>query len=350
MITMTHLRNLIYSLQAGRAGRAWQALGGDGGDGGLAKGWRTPVGCRCGFYGRVCMRKIGYLESEPAARSFGDFLLVKGIDNQVEAESPSQWAVWVHDEDHLTEAEECLARFRKDPQAAEFKNAAPEAARLRAQRQADKEAFEKRLHGREELRSSLAGYRPGMVSIFLILLCVCVYIALRLERNEAELLFITQHASKPGFWSRLMALEEIRRGELWRLVTPALMHFSILHILFNMMWLFDLGSMIETRQGSGYFLLKFVLIAAVSNFCQYMVGGLMFGGMSGVVYGLLGYVWIRGKYDLTSGYYLHHTTVVSMLIWFFACYTGWLGHVANTAHASGLVMGMAWGWIAARRR
>ncbi len=296
------------------------------------------------------MRKIGYLESESAARSFGDFLLVKGIDNQVEADAAPHWAIWVHDEDQLAAAEEWLAKFRKDPQAAEFKNAAPEAARLRAQRQADKEAFEKRLHGREELRSSLAGYRPGLVSIVLIVLCVCIYIALRLGRNEVELLFITQHPSAPGFWNRLNALVEIRHGELWRLVTPALLHFSILHILFNMMWLFDLGSMIESRQGNGYFLLKFMAIAAVSNFCQYLVGGPMFGGASGVVYGLLGYVWIRGKYDLTSGYYLHHTTVVSMLIWFFACFTGWLGPVANTAHASGLIMGMAWGWIAAQRR
>ncbi len=68
--------------------------------------------------------------------------------------------------------------------------------------------------------------------------------------------------------------------------------------------------------------------------------------MSGVVYGLLGYVWIRGKLDPGSGLYVHPTTVTMMIIWFVACVSGILGPVANAAHAAGLALGMGWGWVA----
>jgi len=71
--------------------------------------------------------------------------------------------------------------------------------------------------------------------------------------------------------------------------------------------------------------------------------------MSGVVYGLLGYIWIRGKFDPASGLYLHSSTVVMMLLWLVAGFTGWLGPIANGAHLGGLVMGMAWGWLSSLR-
>ena len=69
--------------------------------------------------------------------------------------------------------------------------------------------------------------------------------------------------------------------------------------------------------------------------------------MSGVVYGLLGYIWMRGKFDPGSGLYLHPSTVTMMIIWFFACFTPIIPNVANAAHAAGLVIGIAWGYCRA---
>jgi GlpG protein len=146
------------------------------------------------------------------------------------------------------------------------------------------------------------------------------------------------------------SLPEIRHGEIWRLFTPILIHFSILHILFNMLWLRDLGSMIEARQSSVLLALLVLVIAAGSNLAQVYIGKAPnFGGMSGVVYGLLGYVWIRGRFDPGSGLFVHQTTVTMMLIWLVACFSGILGPIANTAHVVGLLMGSIWGYLASLR-
>jgi len=103
--------------------------------------------------------------------------------------------------------------------------------------------------------------------------------------------------------------------------------------------------MVEERQSSVHLLLLTLVIAVCSNLAQYFVAGPVFGGMSGVVYGLLGYIWIRGKFDPASGLYLHSYNVMMMLIWFFACLFHLIPNVANTVHAVGLVIGMAWGYL-----
>jgi len=139
------------------------------------------------------------------------------------------------------------------------------------------------------------------------------------------------------------------------LFTPMFLHFGFLHILFNMLWLRDLGSMIEARKSSRLLLLLVLTIAGVSNLAQYLVSGPNFGGMSGVVYGLLGYMWMQGKFNPASRLSLEPQTVTFMIAWFFLCLFGVIGGVANTAHAAGLGLGIAWGfltaqWSLARRR
>jgi GlpG protein len=112
-----------------------------------------------------------------------------------------------------------------------------------------------------------------------------------------------------------------------------------------MLWLYDLGSMIEQRRGSWRFLVLVLVIAAVSNTAQYHYGYWRFGGMSGVVYGLLGYAWIKGRFDPNSGLFVHSQTMTMMMVWFFLCLFKFIPNVANTAHAVGLGVGLAAGYI-----
>jgi membrane associated rhomboid family serine protease len=167
-------------------------------------------------------------------------------------------------------------------------------------------------------------------------------------------LFISEYDVQGGGLGRLIAgLPEVRHGQLWRLVSPILIHFGVMHLFFNALWLWDLGGMVERRQGWGRLLVLVLGIAVPSNIAQFLMSGPMFGGMSGVVYGLIGYVWLRGEHDPASGLFLHSSTVAMMAVWYFLCLFGVIPGVANTVHTVGLAVGLAWGYFSAlwaRRR
>ncbi|MBN1379955.1 MAG: rhomboid family intramembrane serine protease [Gammaproteobacteria bacterium] len=176
------------------------------------------------------------------------------------------------------------------------------------------------------------------VTTALIAISVTISILSRLGSSDAILapLFIADPYSD-GFQSVLS-------GQVWRLITPIFLHFGILHILFNMMWLWDLGPIIERKKGH-LFLLGFVFIVGItSNIAQFaFTKSPFFGGMSGVVYGLLGYIWIHGRCNPQFGITLHKPVVIMMLAWFVLCWFGIFGPIANWAHTFGLGLGIALG-------
>ncbi len=86
-------------------------------------------------------------------------------------------------------------------------------------------------------------------------------------------------------------------------------------------------------------------IAVPSNYGQYQATGAGFGGMSGVVYGLFGYAWTRGRLEPTSGLYLRNDVAVWMIGWFILCILNPSMNVANWAHGVGLVAGAALGAV-----
>lgn len=299
------------------------------------------------------MRLIGHLANEASARAFGDYLYVQGIENRIENQQADGWAIWVNDEDKLTAAAGLLETFRANPGDPKFQGQAKTATQLRAEEEKMQDAYRKRLRDRRHLFRPLAAYGFGPLTFVLIAISVFVFFLSHFGREPQRVmaLSITSYSfddSSGPPWDN--SLPEIRHGEIWRLVTPIFIHFYILHILFNMLWLRDLGSMIEGRQSSTYLLVLVLVIAACSNLAQFYFGHApTFGGMSGVVYGLMGYIWLRGKFDPASGLFLHPTTVTMMLIWLVACYSGILGSIANTAHLVGLLMGSAWGYLSSLR-
>lgn len=139
------------------------------------------------------------------------------------------------------------------------------------------------------------------------------------------------------------------KGQYWRLITPIFLHFGIFHVAFNSVWMWELGRRVEPLAGSLHILMVVLLMALASNIAQYLWSGpSLFGGMSGVVYGLLGYVWMRNKVAPRPILALPSGLLVFMLVWLFAGMTGLIdllvsGSIANAAHAAGLVSGMVLG-------
>jgi GlpG protein len=134
-------------------------------------------------------------------------------------------------------------------------------------------------------------------------------------------------------------------GEYWRLLTPAFLHFGWLHIAFNSLWLWELGARIERQLGSVNMALLFCTIALVSNTAQFVFGGPgLFGGMSGVVYGLLGFGWMGARLQPDWQFQPPQAVMVLMVGWLVFCMAGVVeilgfGAIANAAHLGGLLAG-----------
>jgi GlpG protein len=150
---------------------------------------------------------------------------------------------------------------------------------------------------------------------------------------------------------KMLLFGGLEDGHYWRLITPIFLHFGAPHLVFNALWLGLLGSKIERAVGSIQALMLIVAIAIASNVGQYLwTGSVRFGGMSGVIYGLLGYLWIHHSMFPRPIYALPRELVGFMLAWLLICMTGVLDFllgvgIANAAHLCGLLAGMALGLI-----
>ena len=138
-------------------------------------------------------------------------------------------------------------------------------------------------------------------------------------------------------------------GDYWRLLTPIFLHFGIVHFTFNSIWLSMLGSRIENLMGSIHLTLLVVVSGLISNLSQFWWSGAPnFGGMSGVIYSLLGYLWIGNILAPRAGLELPQGIFGFMIGWLFLCMTPLLPAVfgvgiANAAHVGGLLCGVLTG-------
>ncbi|MCK9469641.1 MAG: rhomboid family intramembrane serine protease [Porticoccaceae bacterium] len=141
------------------------------------------------------------------------------------------------------------------------------------------------------------------------------------------------------------------QGQYWRLLTPMFLHFGVFHLAFNGLWLWEFGRRIEAGTGSLHLLMLILVTGAASNWGQYYFGGAsLFGGMSGVLYALLGYLWIRHWLAPNPVLALPRGIIVFMLVWLLLCLVGIVdlfmrGSIANAAHVTGLVTGMILGGL-----
>jgi GlpG protein len=140
-------------------------------------------------------------------------------------------------------------------------------------------------------------------------------------------------------------------GEYWRLITPVFLHFGWLHITFNCLWLWELGALVERRLGTTMLLPLALVSGVASNVAQHLFSGpSLFGGMSGVVYALLGFCWIYNAVSPGQKLHIPRAIITIMLVWLAFCFVAptemlGLGSIANAAHLAGLLVGCGSGLL-----
>lgn len=153
--------------------------------------------------------------------------------------------------------------------------------------------------------------------------------------------------------------EKIKEGEVWRLFTPCLLHGDLFHIFFNMLWLIVLGKQIEQRLTSWRYILFILILGIISNTAQYLVSGPNFIGFSGILCGMLVFIWVRQRNAAWEGYQMDRLTLMFMLIFVLSMLTlqvfsfvmeksfDWAFslNIANMAHITGGLVGWLLGKV-----
>jgi rhomboid protease GluP len=139
----------------------------------------------------------------------------------------------------------------------------------------------------------------------------------------------------------------IRAGELWRLLTPVLLHASIPHILFNMYALIAFGAGLERHFGHWRFLALYVLAGFTGNVLSFVLSSGYSVGASTAIFGLVGAEGIfllqnRGLFGNQFGRAIGNVifvVAVNLLL-------GLTPGIDNWGHVGGLVGGLIFAWFA----
>ncbi|MFZ4081564.1 MAG: rhomboid family intramembrane serine protease [Pirellula sp.] len=333
------------------------------------------------------MRSLTKIEGKSDAEAFVAYLLTLGISTHVEPTSPPSmgnalesarpeaWEVWIKNEDLMAQAKEELATFLANPKDPKYSAALKQANQiLRNQRE------EARLRQRniqsprlDDNRSSMFSGRLPPLTLTLIVLC-CVFGLLTSfsqpsPENRLGLSIVKQlKFVDMGLYSKSKdPAASLKRGEYWRVFTPAFLHGDPLHLLMNMLGLASLGRIVERMIGLRRYALLLVLLAAGSHLPQGLLGENLFGfkglsgspnfvGISGVIMGLFGYVAVKTKMRPDLGFALsaqaYFMVGILLVLGFAGEMFGKVGnlHMANFAHLGGLVAGAILGFLSEAKR
>ncbi len=142
----------------------------------------------------------------------------------------------------------------------------------------------------------------------------------------------------------------IAHGQIWRLLTSTLFHANLVHLFFNLYWIWILGTLIEDRFGAMPTLALFIYLALGSNAAEFaLLNGCV--GLSGIVYGVCGFIWMMSAKDERLADALDVRTVALLVACFLiGVVLSLVGvmPVANVAHLVGALLGALLGWTLTR--
>ncbi|GIU34078.1 rhomboid family intramembrane serine protease GlpG [Shewanella schlegeliana] len=277
------------------------------------------------------MIEIGRLPNSRAAQALIDYL--KGLHIDCELMPTEQGvALMIHDQKHFDRAQREFQAFIHNPYDEKYLAASWE----------NGDTHTKLDYGNPSLQlvsQFITGAGPLTLLVFFT--CVIIYGAMNL--GYANPIF-----DQLSFFG---ATPSATLSEFWRIFTPSLLHFSAMHIIFNLLWWWYLGGKIENKLGFTPLFILLIVGGTLPNILQYYMAGPGFGGLSGVVYAVVGYTWVMGVRRPESGIGLPPAYIGFMLLWLVFGFTDMFGlSIANGAHLGGLLVGVIQGFVDSKTR
>jgi GlpG protein len=271
-----------------------------------------------GVYGlRGTLVLLGTYHQPRLLQGLVDYLQTQNITTTVRVLDGRTAEVWV-EEAQLPEANAIWLTFLNEPTAAKFQDAAWQVDRPSALFQYQ--------HTSLNLWSRTLSLNPFVLLVAL----------------ASIVIFASLHLFSPEPTYRLLQFDTQYIANWF---TPIFMHFDALHLIFNLMWWVYLGNKIALNYGSRCLLLVTLTSALLSNWMQYYLVGPNFGGMSGVVYALCGFVWLNGVRYPNQEKILPNAMIGMMLVWMAIGFADVLYvSMANWAHLFGLLSGALLGY------
>ncbi|MFM4709544.1 rhomboid family intramembrane serine protease GlpG [Aeromonas caviae] len=258
------------------------------------------------------------------AQALVDYLATLGISCEL-TQSELGVSVWLADERRLAQAQQEVKRFLSEPNHPRYMEASWQSGHADA-----------RIDYSKGMTDPVTDFlhQAGPLTLVVIIACLAIY-----ALDAIGLPIFDELAFHP-------TLAQLTDWQAWRYLTPAFIHFSVLHLMFNLLWWWYLGGQIEQRLGSSKLFILLIVGAALPNIAEFFASGPRFGGLTGVVYALLGYSWLRTRLQPDCGLAMPPALMGFMLVWLVLGFLDMLGTpTANMAHLVGLLVGLAQGWL-----
>lgn len=177
------------------------------------------------------------------------------------------------------------------------------------------------------------------------------YVILGLTVFVFALQYLSQSLSVAKYdWPYILGAkvnELILAGQVWRLITPILLHASILHIGFNMYALFVIGPQLERFYGHWRFLLLYLIAGFTGNVLSFVLSPNPSLGASTSVFGLVAaeavFIYRNRKLfgERARGMLVNLgvVIVINLLL-------GLQPGIDNWGHLGGLAGGLIFAWVA----
>lgn len=285
------------------------------------------------------MRLIGTLPDTAQARRFVAYLHTVGIESSEEDSSAGR-QIWIRDEDLVEQAKSEFETFRSDPAASKYLAAEKQSRELAKTEQTERAKRRDRVLTGKDIWSSVGGPPASRLTVTWALIGASVVASLliglgppqpdnwawewgRFGSSSAVVSYVREAAARGEPVENLpftVAFARVLQGQVWRLFTPMFFHFSVMHLVFNMLAFYQLGGQIENRLRAWRYLLLMLFFAGVGVATPALAplewgGSINTGGMSAVVYGCFGYILIKTLIEPDSGYRLSAFFAAVLIGW-----------------------------------